>query len=305
MKIQRATFLGVQGVGDATLDLTDHRTGAPHETVVITGPSGSGKTRMIEALIAAKEAIGAYGLPPAGGAWIGAGNAAKVLVTFHLDKAEQDYAGSPSATLDAEVIFLPERARSDASEGLRAVLERYSHDPAHGKVEYFPASRRISPYGPFAGLGAVEQRIVRAAKDARKYSSVVSLLRTFEFDRGRAEGFASRLEALSPTCRYQPGSTEVIPRCFSSRGGAAVTVHELADGEADAVILAATAVTLGLDHSIVFVDRPDLHLTDPTHLLRGLAALGQDNQLFLAAGSELAAAATSAGVAHVVTLKGA
>ena len=105
MKIQRATFLGVLGVGDATLDLTDHRTGAPHETVVITGPSGSGKTRMIEALIAAKEAIGAYGLPPVGGAWIGAGNAAKVLVTFHLDKAEQDYAGSPSATLDAEVIF--------------------------------------------------------------------------------------------------------------------------------------------------------------------------------------------------------
>ena len=303
MKIQRATFLGIQGVGDATLDLTDHRTGEPHGTVVITGPSASGKTRMLEALIAAKEAVGAYGLPPVGAWWIGAGKAAKILLTFQLDAAEREHAGTSSATLDAEVIFLPERARSDADEGLRAVLERYSHEPAHGKLEYFPASRRISPYAPFAGLGAVEQRLVRAGKDPRKYSSVVSLLRTFELDHARAAGFAARLEALSPTCRYVRGSTEIIPLCFSSRGGPAVTVHELADGEADAVIFAATAVTVGLDHSLVFIDRPDLHLGNPAHLLGGLAALGQDNQLFLAAGAELAAAA-AAGVAHVVTLKG-
>jgi hypothetical protein len=302
MKIQRATFLGVRGVKDATIDLTDHRTGAPHATVVLTGPSASGKTRMLEALIAAKEAIGPYALPPDAASWIGAGNAAKIILTFHLDGAERDFADSPSATLDAEVIFLPERARSDASEGLRAVLGRYSHDPAKGKVEYFPTTRRILPYGPYGGLGATEQRLSRAAKDLRKYGSVVSFLRAIESDSARAAAFAARLEALSPSCRHVPGSTDAIPRCFSSQGEAPVTVTELSDGETDAVIFAATALTIGLDRSIVLIDRPDLHLHDADRLLRGLSALGQDNQLLLAAGPELAAAA--AGVAHVVTLKG-
>lgn len=323
MKIQRVTFLGVRGVGDATLDLTAHgaqrtqgthrtqgmqgtqRAGEPHDTVVITGPSASGKTRMLEALVAAKEAIGPYGLPPVGEPWIGAGSAAKIVLTFHLDAAERDYAGTSSPTLEAEVIFGPERARSEASEGLRAVLDRYSHDPAQGKLEYFPASRRVPPHAPFAGLGTTEQRLGRAGKDPRKYSFVVSLLRALEHDKPRAAGFAARLEALSPTCRYLPGSTDVIPRCFSSRGGPAATVTELADGEADAVIFAATAVTVGLDRSIVLIDRPDLHLDDPAHLLGGLAALGQHNQLFLTAGPALAAAAAAAGVAQVVTLKGA
>jgi hypothetical protein len=305
MKIQRATFLGVRGVGDATLDLTDARTGAPHGTVVITGPGASGKTRVLEALIAAKEAIGAYGLPPAGASWIGGASAAKILITFHLDGAERDYAGAASSTMDAEVIFVGERARSEAGEGLRALLERYSHDAGKGKLEYFPANRRIPPHAPFSGLGTAEQRMGRAAKDPRKYSFVVSLLRALDHDRARREGFAARLEALSPTCRYVPGATDVVPRCFSSRGATAVTAADLSDGEADAVLFAATAVALGLDHSIVFVDRPDLHLDDAAHLLGGLGALGQDNQLFLAAGPALAAAAAAAGGAHVVSLKGA
>ena len=73
MKIQRATFIGVRGVPDLTLDLTDGRTGAPRALVVVSGPSGSGKTRMIEALIAAKEAIRPYGAMTTGAPWIRAG----------------------------------------------------------------------------------------------------------------------------------------------------------------------------------------------------------------------------------------
>jgi len=302
MKILRATFLGIRGVGDATLDLTDPRTGAPHGTVVVTGPSGSGKTRVLEALIAAKEAIGSYGMPTTGERWIGPGNAAKIRITFHLDAAEQVYAGTSSATLEAEVIFLAARARCEADEGLRAVLERYSHDRAQGKLEYFAASRRIPTTAPFAGLGTAEQRIGRAGKEPRKYSFVVPFLRSLEHDRARADGFAARLAALSTTCVYQAGPpAEGVPRCFSSRGGPPATVHELSDGEADAVIFAATAVAVGLDHSLVFIDRPDLHLDDVGHLLGGLAALGQDNQLFLAAGPRLAGAVDGA---HVVSLKG-
>ena len=114
MKIQRATFIGVRGVPDLTLDLTDARTGAPHALVVVSGPSGSGKTRMLEALIAAKEAIRPYGAMAAGEPWIGAGSAAKVLVTFHLDEAEREFAGTASHSLEGEVIFLPDRANAEA-----------------------------------------------------------------------------------------------------------------------------------------------------------------------------------------------
>jgi hypothetical protein len=303
MKILRATFLGVRGVPDITIDLTDPRTGMPHGVVAIVGRSGSGKTRMIEALIAAKEAIGAYGPITPGATWIGAGSAAKILVTFLLDDAERDYAGTQSATQEGEVIFLPDRARSEAEEGLRAVLERYSHEPAQGKLEYFPATRRIPVFPPFGGLGTAEQRIGRAAKDPRKYGFVINFLRGLEHGApARAHAFAAHLAALSRTCRYVPGSAgEGLPRCLQSRDGAPVNPGELSDGEVDAVIFAATAVAIGLDHSLIFVDRPELHIDDLPSLVAGLSALGKDNQIFLASRADLASVS---GVGHVVTLKG-
>jgi hypothetical protein len=79
-------------------------------------------------------------------------------------------------------------------------------------------------------------------------------------------------------------------------------VFELSHGESDAVLLAATAAALGLDHSLIFIDRPDLHTDDLERVVAGLAALGQDNQVWIAGGSALAAAAPDA---RIVTLKGA
>jgi hypothetical protein len=302
MKIQRAMFLGVRGVPDLTLDLTDARTGAPHTLVVVTGPSGSGKTRMLEALVAAKEAIRPYGLVTPGAQWVGAGGAAKVVVTFHLDEAERDFAGVTSATLDGEVIFHPDRASCETDDGLRAVLGRYSHNGAYGKVDYFPADRRIPAFPPFPGLGPAEQRVLRVTRDPRKYGSVLPFLRTLDQDAARRERFTGSLTALSPSLRYVPDrSGEAVPRCFSSHGGDPVTAAQLSSGEADAVIFAATAAAIGLDHSLVFVDRPDLHADDPGRLVTGLASLGHDNQLILAGRPELAAAAPGA---HVVNLKG-
>jgi hypothetical protein len=295
MKIQRATFLGVRGVTDVTLELTDPRTNAPHGLVVFTGPSGSGKTRLLEALIAAKEAVGALGPMTPGAPWIREGSGAKILLTFQLDESERTYADSSSPSIDTEVIFTEERVRVEAPDGLRALLERYSHDPAQGKLEYFPAMRKIPAHPPYGGLGVAEQRIARPGKDPRKYGFVVSFLRTLEYSRVAAEAFAARLAALSPTCRYLARPLEdAEPRCLQSRGGPPVTPAELSDGEADAVVFAATAVVIGLEHSLVFVDRPDLHLDDAVRLLGGLGALGQDNQLFVASGPELAAAAAGA-----------
>jgi len=301
MKIQRAELLGIAGVPDLSLDLTSSSTGEPHARVVVTGPAGSGKTRLLEALIAAKEAIRPYGPLATGAPWIRAGQAAKIRLTFWLDDDERDFAAAASNSVSAEVIFQPNRIEAESDDGLRSVLGRYTHQAAHGKVDYVPAERRIPTFPPFAGLGTGEQRLARLAKDARKYGFIVPFLQSLAHDVARRQRFEAALAALSPTCRYAPDlSEQVIPKCFSSRGGQPVTVGQLSHGEADAVIFAATAAAIGLDHSLVFVDRPDLHTDEPETLLDALGALGTDNQLWLACSPRTAASARGA---HVVTLK--
>jgi energy-coupling factor transporter ATP-binding protein EcfA2 len=307
MKIQHVTFLGVHGVADASYDFTNPQTGAPHDVVVVTGGAASGKTRFLEALVAAKEAIAPYGPPAAPGAWIARGApAAKIALGFWLDDEERTYANAADPVAAAEATFTAERARGIADEGLVAVLGRYTHERRTGKLEYFPATRRLPTLGPFGGLHVLEQRIARAGKDPRKYGFVVRFLRDLAESAPLAEAFAHRLAALSSTCRYEreraPGG---VPRCLRSRGQAPVPPHELSDGEQDAVLIAATAVAIELVRSLVLVDRPDL-FADPTALralVAGLRGLGDDNQLFLASSSpDLVAAAEPA---YVVRLEGA
>lgn len=307
MKIQHVTFLGVHGLADASFDFTNPQTGTPHDVVLVSGPSASGKTRMLEAIVAAKEAIAPYGAALPGASWIASGSAiSKVALSFHLDDEERTFAGTSSPIAEAEATFLPGRVRSEADEGLTAVLGRYAHGRKTGKVEYFPATRRVPSFGPFGGLGVLEQRVARPAKDARKYSFVLRFLRELDSDPAAAQAFAERLAALSPTCRHErEGAPGGVPRCLRSRGGAPAPVSELSDSEQDAVLLAATAVAIDLSCSLVLIDRPDL-FTDPGYaggLVAGLRGLGEGNQLILASSSpELAAAAEPA---HVIRLEGA
>ena len=306
MKLARVSFLGVRGLADATYDLVGP-SGVPHDLVVVTGPTASGKTRFLEAVVAAKEAIAPYGLLQAGAPWVASGSVgARVSLAFWLDEEERTYAGTGASVLEADVTFSPQRGASDADEGLVAVLERYDHRPDRGKVEYFPSPRRLPVYPPFHGTSAVEQRALRPGKEARKYAFVTRFLGELRASPGAVRAFAGRLEALSPTVRYvRPTAADGVPRCFTSRGGAPVTPTELSDGEADAVIFAATATLIGLGRSIVLVDRPDL-FADPSGLapfVAGLRALGPDNQLVLASASpELLAAAHPA---HRIALDGA
>jgi hypothetical protein len=283
MKIQRAEFLGIAGVPDLSIDLRASASGAPPNVVVVSGRSGAGKTRLLEALVAAKEAIRPYGAMATGAAWIRASGAAKVRLSFHLDEDEREFAGTSSSSLDAEVVFHPKRVEAEADDGLRAVLGRYTHSASHGKVDYFPAERRVPTFPPFGSLAPAEQRIGRLTKDARKYGFVLPYLRSLDHDGPRRERFVAGLESLSATCRYvRDPSEQVIAQCFTSRGGNPVTLSELSQGEADSVLFAATSSALGLDHSLVLIDRPDLYADEPDRFVEGLAALGVDNQLWLA-----------------------
>lgn len=290
MKIQRLTFLGVRGLPDASFDFTGRDGGAPHDLVVVTGPPASGMTRALEAIVAAKETIAPYG-PMTGdpGGWVAETlGAAKVAIAFRLDEEEQRYAGADEAVVEAEALFSAGRARRAAEEGIRAVLDRYAHGGKIGKVEYFPAGRRVPPLGPFGGFSALEQRLLRASNQGDKYGFIPRFLQSLEGNPEAGRAFADRLALLSPTCRYErTGAVEPMPRCFTSRGGARRKVNQLSQGEVDAVIFAATATAIDLSCSLILVDRPEQHV-HPAHLrafLAGLSALGEGNQIILASAS--------------------
>lgn len=303
MKILRATFLGLKGIRDVSLDFEDPETGAPKDLIALVGPAASGKTRMLEAIFAAKEAIAPYGAAIDGGPWIGAGTSAKASISFVLDEEEQTYAGTSNPIAETDVLFFPRRTDSLASDGLRAVLERYSHGAGAGKFEYFPASRRLSLTPPFGELSAGVQRSKRASKGPAKYDFVGRFLRDLPTTPHLAETFAATLAALSPTCNYEPNGRP--GRYFSSKGSDPVGLGELSDAEGDAVLFAATALAIDLRCSVLLVDRPDMHVDprDARRLAAGLRKLGSDNQIILAAGSPRFASAAADEGALVVELE--
>jgi hypothetical protein len=307
VKIVRATFLSVRGVPDGTYDLAHPTTGAPHGMVLVTGPEASGKTRFLEGILATKEAIGPYGPMSAGEAWLRPGSQlAKVMLSFALDEEERQYVGTSDSVVDGEATFLRDRVRRDADEGLVALLARYEHGPGAGKVEYFPASRRLSPLGPFHGTGVIEQRLQRISKEPTKYGFVVRFLRELPQNPAPQKAFAKCLEGLSPSCRYVPDAPGPgLPRCFSSRGGPPANLSELSETEQQSVLLAATAVAIGLSRSLVLLDRPELCTSSgrAVSFVEALELLGQDNQIIMASSSSEFVAALPK--ANVIRLEGA
>ena len=295
MKLLRVTFLGIRGIADGSYDFTDVHTGQPQDVILVTGTEASGKTRFLEAILAAKEGIAPYGPMNTGAAWLPPGAVvAKIMLSLWLEEEERQYVGTNREVVDVEAQFLEDRIRRDADEGTVALLRRYEHSRETGKFEFFPASRRLSPLGPFHGTSALEQRLHRASKDPMKYGFVVRFLRDLDASPAKEKEFAALLERLSPSCRYlMQASREGLPRCFSSHGGPPVHAAELSDSEAEAVLLAATAVNVGLSRSIVLIDRPELFVGPGSgaRRLEALRALGEGNQLLLAStSSEMLAA---------------
>jgi hypothetical protein len=303
MKILRATFLGMKGIRDVALDFEDPETGEAATMVALVGPAAAGKTRVLEAIFAAKEAIAPYGAAIDGGLWIGAGMSAKASITFVLDEEEQTYAGTADPIAETDVIFLPRRTDSLASDGLRAVLERYTHGAGAGKFEYFPATRRLSLTPPFGELTAHAQRTKRASRSPSKYDFVGRFLRDLPATPHLGDAFGQALTALSSTCRYEPNGRP--GRYFSSKGGDAVSLGELSDAEGDAVLLAATTFAIDLRCSVLLADRPDMYVDprDARRFAAGLKGLGGDNQIILAAASPRFAEAAAAEGALAIELE--
>ena len=288
MKIARVTFLGLRGLADATYDLRNPGTGEPHSLVVVTGPAASGKTRWLEAIALGKEIAAPYGAMASGQGWVrGEEGAAKIVLEWSLDAGERAFAGCDDPLVASEALFLEEATRSEVDEGLQTLLERYEHDHEKGKLEYFPANRQIPRYGAGHGLEAIEQRLYRATNDDRKYSFIPRFAQGLRRDRERSSYFSTLLGYLSQSVRYlgETGGDDLA--VFASSGGMASEAHLLSSSESDAIIFAATATLTGLSHSVVLVDRPDLHQHPEVsaRFVEALCSLGRDNQVFVATAS--------------------
>jgi hypothetical protein len=306
MKLHKVAFRGLRGLADGTYDLTDPATGEPASLVLVTGPQASGKTRFLEAILAAKEHIAPYAARPQVAPWLRPGeSAAKVALTWHLTPEERSYGALADSGAETESIFTAASAQPPEDDGIVAVLRRYEHGHAAGKIEYVPAHRPVPTTGLGTGLSAFEQKPLRTSGDPRKFASVVRVVHELSSGGPTADYFAAILERLSPACHFEPATAaDAFPRCFPGPWGAR-SVRELSSGELDAVVLAATAVLIGLSHSLVLVDAPDL-FTEPAgvpRLAEGLLSLGQDVQVIATTRSPEAWRAARPG--HVITLGGA
>jgi hypothetical protein len=282
---------------------------------VITGPSGSGKTSLLRAIAAAKEDLAPWGARPSWSSMVRhRAGAAKLRTAWELGDEERTRLGVEGRTLEGESIFGPDTVPGRGHDArLQMLLERYDHDPDHGKMEYFPAERTLAPEA--LGLTILEtalQRRMRMEADVRKYGILhrylyelhLGLHDRFGKPPGR-ERFAELFTTLCPERRVLGlvRTSEGMELLFEGGPAGAAPIPKLPHAAQQAVLFAGTFEMLGLNESVVLVDTPELHQghAEAGAFALKIASLGANNQIFFATGSSEVLAALED--ATVVTLE--
>lgn len=278
MKLLGVETIDVRGLENGVYSFAKGPTQA-HDRVLITGSSGAGKTRLLEVIVAARELLAIHEQLPEHATLIRPGNrTSRTILSWLLTADEQAMIGAARPVVTSEVIFGADQPE-EVDSRIGFLLERYGHDDATPKVEYFSEQRRLDLGGGDASLEEYAHVQLRATMGPtpRKFSWLPSFLERLKDAPEQAARFAGSIERFSRSAAY-----DARRHALTSRGRVLRSPHELSASEADAVMLSATAAFVGLSGSIVLIDRPDLHGIDAAHALAGLAGLGSDNQLIMA-----------------------
>lgn len=306
LDLEVESFLGLP---DGRYAFTHPATGQPLPLVFIGGGPASGKTSLLEAIIALKESVGSYHIPPDPARFLRSGTTTGwVRGTWQLNAQEASLAGLEQRTYPAELLLGASRSRAPAP-GPEAVFKAYVRDPAVGKLEYFPCDRRLEPrlaQAPLNDRAAAELRLTRRGDKYAGFDHVfmrlaardgLSALAQVDVDGILLKGdhhdsllpYRAAIRSLCPTLNLshvelREGGGMVW---FERANGAMVDLYHLSHSEQQAVLFAVTHQLFGLSHSILLIDEPELHLHPSEHerLVGGLVGLGQDSQIIAATSS--------------------
>jgi hypothetical protein len=313
MRLLHLTTEGVAGVPDRLYSFATD-TGAPLDAVLITGGTATGKTRLLEAIVTAKESIGAYGHRGPGERCVAAGRrTARIEATWSLSPAERARAKVATAEVTTCSVFGEgASAAPHPPEGLSELFRDVSGDARLGKFLYFHDARHLpagrgAPHRP-GGDTAIEAR-ARLTRQADKYAGLrdylvdVCVAEALELsgaarNQGVAVGAAaaSRVaelrEAMRPYLHGKvfdgidpdgPGAYRVR---FRAEDGAVLDLDDLSTSERHGVLLAVTLYRLHVHSSIVLIDTPELGHPPDEHaaVFRAITAVGGDrpNQVIAA-----------------------
>jgi energy-coupling factor transporter ATP-binding protein EcfA2 len=309
MKLARLTTENIRGLPDRSHVFTD-RTGTPLDTVLVTGGPGSGKTTLLEAIGSVKEAIGSYGGPQSPARLRRAGaSRARIDVVWALSPAERASADLETSDLAATWTIGDGDSRVECEPRARRLFTAYSHTADQGKFEYLPANRRLDGQRsrPVASppTMAAEARL-RLTDDPEKYAALRGTLGTLARDqtaqvmqRLTTQGIALRTQHTDALAPYKEAVRALLPSLrlvavepdgrsarvmFQKREGAVLELAELSESERQGVLFATTFCRLGLHHSVVLIDTPELHVHPHDHadFFTALCSLGRDNQIIAA-----------------------
>lgn len=274
--------------------------GAPARCVLITGASGAGKTAFLEAVVACKEALAPYGpaaRPDERKARPDAG--VHLRTRWLLDQEEMR-----ALRLETAEVVLDTSDPTGAGPA-RRVFHRYAHERAIGKLDFFPAERRL----PGAGVESAHlpqsvpfliQKATRLSSDPMKYTSVRGWVAeranadtedalakieangaVFADERSSvAQELAAALEAFAPTPRLlrvtRDGDLVFGGDGLPERGTDAIPGAMRA-----ALLFALSYAQVGHGRSAVLVDEVErgVPLGEHTRFLDALLALGGSSQV--------------------------
>lgn len=297
MKIKRLSVDGFRGLPDREFTFGDPSSKAPN-LVVVTGPTGAGKTSFLEAIIAGKERVAAYGTVGSPSQYLRPGvTGSKVKILWELDSIERERFGSDAMALESEALFGATLTMPEIDPALQGMLLEYDMEPTASKVEYFHATRRMkigAAVDPTQLGGGASERSVRLTRDDTKFAGLMRFVvaSALGLDIGpdgqqRPKGrVTSAFEKLCSSKKlaglYRVGDG-LFPG-FTDQAGRPCGISQLSDGELDAFCFAATFVRSGIRRSVVLIDSPELHRSDAEAkaLVTALASLEEDNQLIVA-----------------------